>query len=152
MTLKTTKSLLWHNAETPARIRDGALRDRRKIADARRAEPGVIFDAVGGGRRRKPAEPAGSLQDRVRGRYVSFRELLSLNNDCLELLASIQEDLQFAPRTRELLSDRVGCVFDKTAEVVRTLERLTGYDQSVASNSGGGAAPGSGDGTLRPMT
>ena len=47
----------------------------------------------------------------------------------MELLASIQEDLQYAPPTRELLSDRVGCVFDKTAEVVRTLERLTGYDQ-----------------------
>ena len=76
----------------------------------------------------KPAEAAGSLQERVRSRYVSFRELLSLNNDCLELLASIQEDLQYAPSTRELLSDRVACVFDKIAEVVRTLERLTGYD------------------------
>jgi pyruvate,water dikinase len=54
---------------------------------------------------------------------------LPFNNDCLELLASIQEDLQYAPPTRELLSDRVSCVFEKTAEVVRTLERLTGYDQ-----------------------
>jgi pyruvate,water dikinase len=78
--------------------------------------------------KKKPTDVAGSLQDKVRGRYVSFRELLSLNNDCLELLASIQEDLQYAPPTRELLSDRVSCVFDKTAEVVRTLERLTGYD------------------------
>jgi pyruvate,water dikinase len=86
-------------------------------------------------KKKKPAEPAGSLQDRVRGRYVNFRELLSLNNDCLELLASIQEDLQYAPRTRELLSDRVGCVFDKTAEVVRTLERLTGYDNHVLLTS-----------------
>ncbi len=79
-------------------------------------------------KKKKPAEAAGSLQDRIRGRYVSFRELLSLNNDCLELLASIQEDLQYAPPTRELLGERVGSVFDKTAEVVRTLERLTGYD------------------------
>jgi len=79
-------------------------------------------------KKKKLTEAAGSLQDRIRGRYVSFRELLSLNNDCLELLASIQEDLQYAPPTRELLSDRVGSVFDKTAEVVRTLERLTGYD------------------------
>src|SRR5208337_3280327 len=79
-------------------------------------------------KKKKLAEASGSLQDRIRGRYVSFRELLSLNNDCLELLASIQEDLQYAPPTRELLSDRVGSVFDKTAEVVRTLERLTGYD------------------------
>ena len=81
-------------------------------------------------KKRKLPEPAGSLQERVRERYVSFRELLSLNNDCLELLAGIQEDLQYAPATRGLLDDRVGCVFDKTAEVVRTLERLTGYDQA----------------------
>jgi pyruvate,water dikinase len=80
-------------------------------------------------KKRKLPETAVSPQERVRDRYVSFRELLSLNNDCLELLASIQEDLQYAPPTRELLSDRVSSVFDKTAEVVRTLERLTGYDQ-----------------------
>ena len=49
-------------------------------------------------KKRKLPEPPGSLQDRVRERYVSFRELLSLNNDCLELLAGIQEDLQYAPR------------------------------------------------------
>ncbi len=70
-----------------------------------------------------------SPQERVRERYLSFRELLGLNNDCLELLASIQEDLQYAPPTRELLDERVGSVFEKTAEVVRTLETLTGYDQ-----------------------
>ena len=81
-------------------------------------------------KKRKLPEPPGSLQERIRERYVSFRELLSLNNDCLELLAGIQEDLQYAPATRGLLDDRVGCVFDKTAEVVRTLERLTGYDQA----------------------
>jgi len=86
-------------------------------------------------KKKKPAESAGALQDRVRGRYVSFRELLSLNNDCLELLASIQEDLQYAPPTRELLSDRVSSVFDKTAEVVRTLEQLTGYDQQALLNA-----------------
>ena len=79
-------------------------------------------------KKKKPATSVGSPQERVRDRYVNFRELLSLNNDCLELLASIQEDLQYAPPTRELLEDRVSCVFDKTAEVVRTLERLTGYD------------------------
>ncbi|MGA3128786.1 MAG: PEP/pyruvate-binding domain-containing protein [Candidatus Korobacteraceae bacterium] len=79
-------------------------------------------------KKKKSAEAPGALQDRVRGRYVSFRELLSLNNDCLELMASIQEDLQYAPPTRELLSDRVENVFDKTAEVVQTLGQLTGYD------------------------
>ena len=85
----------------------------------------------GGGEKKKLPESAVSPQERVRERYVSFRELLGLNNECLELLASIQEDLQYAPPTRELLNDRVSSVFDKTAEVVRTLETLTGYDQQT---------------------
>ena len=75
-----------------------------------------------------PAVPAAPVQERIRQRYVSFRELLTLNNDCLELLATIQEDLQYVSPTRRLLDERVASVFDKTAGVVAALERLTGYD------------------------
>jgi pyruvate,water dikinase len=82
-------------------------------------------------KKKAPAEPAGSVQERVRVRYAAFRELLALNNDCLELLAGIQEDLQFTRPTSDLLSERVESVFRKAAEVVAALERLTGYDHGA---------------------
>ncbi len=82
-------------------------------------------------KKKAPLEPAGSVQERLRVRYTAFRGLLALNNECLELLAGIQEDLQFTHPTSDLLSERVETIFRKTAEVVAELERLTGYDQEA---------------------
>ncbi len=62
----------------------------------------------------------------IRSKYASFRNLLSLNNECLETLAGIQEDLHYAPASRKVLGDRMGAVFDTLEKVVGTLERLTG--------------------------
>jgi pyruvate,water dikinase len=76
--------------------------------------------------RHKSKRPAESPEQRIRHKYASFRELLALNNECLELLAGIQEDLQYAPPRSDVLGDRVALVFDKAASVVSTLERLTG--------------------------
>ena len=67
-----------------------------------------------------------SAEQRVRHQYYSFRELQSLNDDCLELLGGIQEDLQYTSPTRQLLSARVSAVFDKAAAVVALLENLSG--------------------------
>ncbi|MGB8495614.1 MAG: PEP/pyruvate-binding domain-containing protein [Candidatus Acidiferrum sp.] len=78
--------------------------------------------------KRKRSDPAEAPEPRIRSKYTSFRELLSLNNECLELLASIQEDLQYAPPTREALGDRIAAIFEKTDCAVATLERLTGKD------------------------
>ncbi len=67
-----------------------------------------------------------SPEQTIRLKYVSFRELLSLNNECLEVIAGIQEDLQFAPPSRKVLGDRINVVFLKLQSVVATLERLMG--------------------------
>ena len=66
-----------------------------------------------------------SPEQTIRTRYASFRRLLSLNNDCLEMLAGMQEDLQFAPASRRVLGERIDYLFDKLEKVVATLERLT---------------------------
>ena len=51
---------------------------------------------------------------------------MSLNNDCLEVLAGVQEDLQFVPPSRKVLGDQISIVFEKLEDIVATLERLTG--------------------------
>jgi pyruvate, water dikinase len=76
--------------------------------------------------KRKPAEPAEAVEDRIRRRYHSFRELLSLNNECLELMAGIQEDLQFVLPWRDIVGPRISAVYSKAEATVAALERLTG--------------------------
>ncbi len=66
-----------------------------------------------------------SPEQTIRTKYTSFRHLLSQNNDCLEILAGIQEDLQYAPASRRVLGERIDLVFSKLENVVTTLERLT---------------------------
>ncbi len=77
---------------------------------------------------------AESAEQRIRHKYASFRELLSLNNECLELLTSLQEDLQYAPPTPEVLGDRISSVFDRAELAVQALERLTGKDYRALAN------------------
>ena len=62
----------------------------------------------------------------IRERYSSFRELLALNNECLELMAGLQEDLQYGPPSAAVLGTRIADLFDKTAGVVAQLQRLSG--------------------------
>ena len=69
------------------------------------------------------------VADRVRAKYASFRELLALNNESLELMAGLQDDLQYVPPRREVLSDRIGTIFNRIRGVVGSLERLTGVSQ-----------------------
>jgi len=71
-------------------------------------------------------EPAGAAEERLRRRYDSFRKLLALNNDCLELLAGLQEDLQFVPPWRDVFSEPIAAIYEKAAGTVAALERLTG--------------------------
>lgn len=75
---------------------------------------------------RKSSSAAVHPERTVREKYTSFRELLSLNNECLEILAGTQEDLQYAPPTPQVVGGRIALAFEKVAQVVRTLERLTG--------------------------
>ena len=74
--------------------------------------------------------PAGA-PDGVRARYASFRDLLTLNNESLELMAGLQDDLQYVPPRRDVLGDRIGTLFERVGEVIGALERLTGARQET---------------------
>ncbi|HUB32887.1 MAG TPA: PEP/pyruvate-binding domain-containing protein [Bryobacteraceae bacterium] len=78
----------------------------------------------------RKAEP-GEAAARVRAKYLSFRELLALNNESLELMAGLQDDLQFVQPRREVLGDRVGTIFDHVERVVEAFERLSGLRQET---------------------
>jgi pyruvate,water dikinase len=76
--------------------------------------------------KRPPLKAASAVQRRISQKYRTFRGLLTLNNECLELMAGLQEDLQYAPPIREVAGERIAAVFDQTERVVASLERLTG--------------------------
>jgi pyruvate,water dikinase len=76
-----------------------------------------------------------SPQSRVRQKYHSFRELLSVNNECLELMAGLQQDLQYAPPRGDVVGDRIAGVFDHTERVVASLEKLTGRPFAILSRA-----------------
>ncbi len=63
---------------------------------------------------------------RIRERYACCRELIALNNESLELLAGLQEDLQFIPPRRDLLGPAIAGLFDRAGRIVGHLECLTG--------------------------
>lgn len=80
--------------------------------------------------RKAPApEPSAPVADRIRAKYRSFRELLTFNSECLELMAGLQEDLQFVPPRRDVVDASVAAVFDKVEGTVAALEKLWGIPQ-----------------------
>jgi pyruvate,water dikinase len=80
-------------------------------------------------RRDRQQETSDPAADRVRAKYASFRELLALNNESLELMAGLQDDLQYVPPRPEVLGGRIGTIFERIRGVVGALERLTGVSQ-----------------------
>lgn len=77
-------------------------------------------------KRQSPERQSLPVEDRIRTKYHHFRELLSLNSECLELMAGLQEDLQFVPPRRDVVETRITSIFEKAAGIVVALERLTG--------------------------
>ena len=59
---------------------------------------------LGWRRKRKEESSADAVEALLRKKYASFRTLLSLNNECLELMAGMQEDLRHVSPTREVFS------------------------------------------------
>ncbi len=80
-------------------------------------------------------EAAGSAEQRIRLKYQSFREVLALNNECLELMAGLQEDLQFVPPLRDVIQDRVAAIYEKAEQIVDAIEKLTGVRQAQLRDS-----------------
>jgi pyruvate, water dikinase len=88
------------------------------------------------GWRKKTYEASGaSAEARLRQKYLSFRTLLSLNNECLELMAGVQEDLRHIPPLREVLADRVAAIFERAEGIVTSLENLTGVSQRALAKA-----------------
>ncbi len=65
-------------------------------------------------------------ESRVREKYQNFRQLLTLNNECLEVMADLQEDLQYVPPLRDIVQHRIDTILDKAGGIVSALEGLTG--------------------------
>ena len=82
-------------------------------------------------RERDQQDGASPGPDRVRAKYASFRDLLAMNNESLELLAGLQDDLRYVPPGPEVLAGRIGTIFDRIRGVVGSLERLTGLSQRI---------------------
>ena len=80
-------------------------------------------------RKRKNGGQSVPAEARLRQKYASFRTLLSANNECLELMAGMQEDLRLVAPLREVFGDRVNVIWEKAGEVVSSLEKLTGESQ-----------------------
>ncbi len=72
------------------------------------------------------SSPSATTAERVRKKYLTFRELLTLNTECLEVIVGLQEDLTYIPPRRDIVEHRVGAIFDKAHEIVDALDRLTG--------------------------
>ena len=86
--------------------------------------------------RHKPANTsAAGTEVRLREKYVSFRRLLSLNSECLELMAGLQEDLQYVPALRSVLGGRVTAIFEKARGIVDALEKMSGKTYPVLTQA-----------------
>ena len=76
-------------------------------------------------RKKDPQGAAAPAEARLRQKYTTFRTLLSLNNECLESMASLQEDLQYVTPLRDIVGDRVASIFGRAQRIVESLEKLT---------------------------
>lgn len=65
-------------------------------------------------------------EERLRQKYLYFRQLLSHNNDALETLACLQEDLQYVSPRRRFVEGRLASIFEKASGMIDSLEKLTG--------------------------
>jgi pyruvate,water dikinase len=72
---------------------------------------------------RRARAPADTI---IRAKYQSFRRLLALNNESLELLAGLQEDLQYVPPLGDIVGERAAGIFERAEGVAAALEELAG--------------------------
>jgi pyruvate,water dikinase len=86
-------------------------------------------------RKKNPESPALPAEARLRQKYTTFRTLLSLNTECLESMASLQEDLQYVPPLRDIVGNRVASIFRRAERIVESLEKLTATSYGSLSRS-----------------
>ena len=73
---------------------------------------------------REPETTVATARDRIRQRYERCRELIALNNECLEMIAGLQEDLSYVPPLRDVVGGRIAGIFERAGAIVSLLERL----------------------------
>jgi pyruvate,water dikinase len=73
----------------------------------------------------QPAPPR-YAEERIREKYLSFQNILNLNTECLELMAGLQEDLQYVPPLRDIVEDRIAGLFERTHRILESLRKLGG--------------------------
>jgi pyruvate,water dikinase len=74
---------------------------------------------------------AADLEDRLRQKYLACRRLIALNNECLELMAGLQDDLSYVLPRPDGLGDRIGAISSRASAAVGELETLA--ERSYAS-------------------
>ena len=77
-------------------------------------------------RRGRRIEGQVSAEERVRRQYEEFKTLLASNNECLALMAGLQEDLRFVAPLPEVVGDRVVAIFERTVSSIAALEKVSG--------------------------
>jgi pyruvate,water dikinase len=76
-------------------------------------------------RRLKSQEPPDNSPDEsLRRKYERFQELLRLNNECLEIFAELQQDLQYILPQQPPIGALIITLFDKVEAVVSALNYL----------------------------
>jgi pyruvate,water dikinase len=80
---------------------------------------------------RRSRRSAPDVEDRLRQKYRACRRLIALNNECLELMAGLQEDLSYVPPRLDVLEGRVAAISTRASAAVAALEKLS--DRSYAS-------------------
>ncbi len=103
--------------------RRGTLHDRGPIldvaADLHRLVAEGLFTV-----RVKPRSPA--AVERLHAKYRLFRNLLTLNNELLELLAELEEESSWSSLRHPRVRMGIRALFDGTEDMVRVLNQLTG--------------------------
>ncbi len=103
--------------------RRGGLTSRGPIldveADLRRLFMEGLF-----GLRLKPRSP--QAVERLHAKYHLFRNLLTLNNEVLELLADLEEESSWSSFYHPRVRMRIRALFDGTEEMVQVLNQLAG--------------------------
>ena len=82
-----------------------------------------------------PTVPTQTSEERIREKYQSFRDLLSLNTECLELIVGLQEDLQYVPPRRDVVAERVTAIFHKAGGIAASLDKLTGFRHPILAGA-----------------
>ncbi len=81
-----------------------------------------------------PAETNRAAAERIREKYLNFREVLNRNTECLELIAGLQEDLQYIPYPDDVVQKRVAAIFDGAGHIINAVQAMTGESYGQLSS------------------